>query len=535
MKKIFCLLLTCLLLTAALSVAVSAGAIPGFTPVDILKTSQAPVIDGKYDPNEGWGTPIRSLSGYEECLKYCYDAGDFSDPADYTAWIADPAHIPSALDVYVRWDDTRFYYCAVEKLATRTTGDWYSTDLWMADSIICSCTLEDDNDDMRSRWNWSILDDGTQEFTIYDGDPFVVDLENIAETCRASRDEETQTTVYEMSAPWENLLDPADFTPKLGGIFRFRDLLIPVTSDTTVGDPVDLVPASTEGKYYWKMTLVDEEGNGAPVVMTPEGYPSSGFTPKEGSAILTGQVIGLELGWDGTAACGCTAAFDGDPKTFFDPLGTGDGWAGIDAGGEYTLTSILIHPRTDWLDRFSGGTIEGSMDPEFENAVEIWSSVEAAPALEWQIIDQSDFDEVGSFRYYRYINYTNHGDVGDVELYGYPSDGEYEAQEAARQEAAKKAEEEAAAKKAEAEAAKAAEEAAKAAEEAAKAAEEAAKAAEEAAAQAAEEVVEAAEGAADSAAEAVEEAKKGCGSFVGGGLVVLVTVLGSAWMARRRD
>ena len=50
----------------------------------------------------------------------------------------------------------------------------------------------------------------------------------------------------------------------------------------------------------------------------------------------------------------------------------------------------------------------------------------------------------------------------------------------------------------------------------------------------------AAEDAAENAAEAVSEAasdaakKAGCGSFIGGGLIVLVTVLGSAWIAKRK-
>ena len=34
--------------------------------------------------------------------------------------------------------------------------------------------------------------------------------------------------------------------------------------------------------------------------------------------------------------------------------------------------------------------------------------------------------------------------------------------------------------------------------------------------------------------EAPAAKKSGCGSFVGGGLIVLVTILGSAWAAKRR-
>ena len=56
--------------------------------------------------------------------------------------------------------------------------------------------------------------------------------------------------------------------------------------------------------------------------------------------------------------------------------------------------------------------------------------------------------------------------------------------------------------------------------------------------EAVENVAEAAGNAAENAAEAVssavDNAKSGCGSFIGGGLVVLVSVLGSAWIAKRR-
>ena len=155
----------------------------------------------------------------------------------------------------------------------------------------------------------------------------------------------------------------------------------------------------------------------------PEGYPSSGCEVPEGSVIINGERIGLEEGWGGNAAAGRDAAFDGDINTFFDPLGTGDGWAGIDAGEEYTLTKIMIHPRDGQLPRFNGAEIDGSNDPEFNDYTPIWISIEEADEFKWYEIDAADFDDTGSFRYYRYFNMTNHGDVADVELYGYPTAG----------------------------------------------------------------------------------------------------------------
>ena len=51
---------------------------------------------------------------------------------------------------------------------------------------------------------------------------------------------------------------------------------------------------------------------------------------------------------------------------------------------------------------------------------------------------------------------------------------------------------------------------------------------------AAEAVSNAAENAAEAVSNAADTAKSGCGSFIGGGLIVLVSVLGSAWIAKRK-
>lgn len=250
MKKLIGAILACLLLTAACAVTVSAGDIAGLTPVEIAMANTAPTIDGRFDPDEGWGDPIRSVSGYDECVKYCYDAGDLSAD-DYAKWIKDPAHVPSSVDVYVRWDDTYLYYCCVEELATRNVS-WKESDCWRSDGIIVSCTLDTKSDDDRTRWNMNLLDGGVQNIWTWE-DPYNLGCDNI-EFC-VGRDESSKTTVYEFAARWSRLL--SKFTPAIGSEFSFRDMLIPSTADDKVGDPVDFVIASTNGKYYWRMTLAD--------------------------------------------------------------------------------------------------------------------------------------------------------------------------------------------------------------------------------------------------------------------------------------
>ena len=151
-------------------------------------------------------------------------------------------------------------------------------------------------------------------------------------------------------------------------------------------------------------------------------YPSSGVSVPDGSVIINGTVIGNETGWGGNAATGAAAAFDGDINTFFDPLGTGDGFCGMDAGKPYVLTKVAIHPRDAQLARFYGATIQGSNDGE--EWTDIWMSLDEATEWTWHEVEADEFDESGvAYRYYRYYNMLSHGDVAEVEFYGYPEDG----------------------------------------------------------------------------------------------------------------
>ena len=151
-------------------------------------------------------------------------------------------------------------------------------------------------------------------------------------------------------------------------------------------------------------------------------YPSSGVSVPDGSVIINGTVIGNETGWGGNAATGAAAAFDGDINTFFDPLGTGDGFCGMDAGKPYILTKVAIHPRDAQLARFYGATIQGSNDGE--EWTDIWMSLDEATEWTWHEVEADEFDESGvAYRYYRYYNMLSHGDVAEVEFYGYPEDG----------------------------------------------------------------------------------------------------------------
>ena len=250
----------------------------------------------------------------------------------------------------------------------------------------------------------------------------------------------------------------------------------------------------------------DADGYGVPGVRFEVRFTPDSSTEPE--AILT-------TGWDGTAASGAASAFDGNPATFFDPLGVGDGYCGMQFDEPYILEKVAILSRSGWLDRFAGACIEGSNNGEDWET--IWESDEAAASeTEYTVVTEGDFENNYGYTMFRYYNYLNHGDVAEVEFYGKPGKVDPPAKE----------EEPAPEPEPEPETPTTVEEVV---ENAAENVTEAAENVAEAAGDAVENAAEAVTGAVDNAAK-----KSGCGSFIGGGLIVLVTVLGSAWIAKRK-
>ncbi len=230
-------------------------------------------------------------------------------------------------------------------------------------------------------------------------------------------------------------------------------------------------------------------------------YPASG----ESGNIMIGTVIGNETGWDGTEGSGAASAFDGKANTFFDPLGQGDGYCGMQMSETYILEKVAIlsrHVDTDYNSRFKGAQIQGSNDGE--NWTSLWQSDTTGTAPEYYIV--TEFENNTGYTMFRYFNDADHGDVAEVEFYGQPGKVEAPAAEEPKTE----------------EPAPAAEEPTPAAEEPTPAAEEPTPAAE----------TPTETPAADN--KPAETAKSGCGSMIGGGFIVLVTLLGSAWIAKRK-
>jgi len=167
-----------------------------------------------------------------------------------------------------------------------------------------------------------------------------------------------------------------------------------------------------------------------------DNYPTSLaeglIAPTEG-AIMMGTIIGCETGWGANEASGRYAAFDGNPATFYDPSGANNPnyFVGMSMSEPYILTEIRIHPRAGWAARFLGAAIWGFDEDEFDpsTATLIWESMDAADAVEWQVIPASEFTPGANtgFRNFAYFNEFAHGDIAMLELWGHPAAGPAEA------------------------------------------------------------------------------------------------------------
>ena len=173
------------------------------------------------------------------------------------------------------------------------------------------------------------------------------------------------------------------------------------------------------GYQYYRYWNAKNHGDVAEVEFY--GYAANGGY--SGPVLLSGEIIGEATGWDGSEGMGAASAFDSDRYSYYDPTAQGAEYAfcGIDAGREYILTSARILPRENWLDRFDGGSIQGSND--MEDWTTLFESRYAPSSWDWQEI--SEFDDNTGYRYFRYWNGKNHGDVAEIRLYGVPADGDY--------------------------------------------------------------------------------------------------------------
>ena len=229
------------------ALALSAGAADLFlTDVTASKAEKPPVIDGVFDPEEGWGDPVVHR-----------DSADLKDFAEtdpgFEKLLDDPAMMITNLDVYMKWDDTSFYYCA-----RVTDPEHFNPEkdaaVWRGDSLIFHVASVP-NDDSRARILFGLDNDGnTRVFqeSAEDGTRNVAGIKD----WKAARDADTKVTTYEAVFKWAEIIPSRKLGA--GGSFCLRDLFL--LANEAQPEPVAaVVPEGyTDGtRNYYRITLSD--------------------------------------------------------------------------------------------------------------------------------------------------------------------------------------------------------------------------------------------------------------------------------------
>ena len=197
MKKLTAAVLTALL---AAGLAVSASALPARTAeLSIPRVGEkTPVIDGKFDVDEGWGQPLVWIDSFS------YE--------NYVTRQDDPSHTTDDIKGYYRWDDQHMYFCCVVEDSDHANPTQPGSNPWAGDSIRFDIQTDLACEDLNltSKYWFALCDDGEVYFFHEKTEPGV-DVMVTAEmggdiVCTeyvVARDEARGVTVYEASVLWE--------------------------------------------------------------------------------------------------------------------------------------------------------------------------------------------------------------------------------------------------------------------------------------------------------------------------------------------
>ena len=244
------ILASALALVLATGMAVSAAAEIPSSPITSHKVSKIPVIDGKYDENEGWGEPVTVI-----------DSAKMNDYTSDAAYYGDKTLQPESVKAYLRWDADHLYFCAVvvdpihyndnapEDYGSAWAGDGFQFDIK---------SLADEDTANRNRTFYGLTNEGKYCINVD-----MVEAGSMAEiaggkglwTANAiTRDEATKTTVYETA--WDLATALPDGSVLEGDELLVRPILL-CTKDAATEDIVDINFAGIDaGSYlYWKVSL----------------------------------------------------------------------------------------------------------------------------------------------------------------------------------------------------------------------------------------------------------------------------------------
>jgi len=136
-------------------------------------------------------------------------------------------------------------------------------------------------------------------------------------------------------------------------------------------------------------------------------------------SLLKGTVIGTSGSYqnDGNTI---VKAFDGSLSTYFDGPTASGNWAGMNLGGQNTITQIRYSPRPNWGSRMVGGIFQGSNDPNFATGVTNLATITSTPTV--GVYSVVGISNTNTFQYVRYLSPANSwGDVAEIQFYGIPA------------------------------------------------------------------------------------------------------------------
>ncbi|MEA4982524.1 MAG: hypothetical protein VB066_07385, partial [Paludibacter sp.] len=91
-----------------------------------------------------------------------------------------------------------------------------------------------------------------------------------------------------------------------------------------------------------------------------------------------------------------------------------NGWVGLDLNAQYSITKVRIYPMPDRVQQLVGSKIQGADNPDFNNAVTLFTVTEVPTAGQYVTYDISTRQ---SFRYVRCVNADHRCSVAELEFY----------------------------------------------------------------------------------------------------------------------
>ncbi len=316
MKKL-AVLFVAALLTALLATSIYAY----YTPVTAVKIDTPPTLDGVISEGE-WGEPIYSAKTLEEILKVSDNSFLYSDWPEYIDtfkdMLKDPSLMPSALDVYMNWDEDFFYLALQMKVETRAAASYTqigNEDCVYFNSMVDPYVWEQNSFHDYYTVNFTVHDDGDfiytfQPFSGYDVNPTTTDGD-----WAGVRDENAKTTTYEFKFYWDELVETyVDTSVKVGDMFGVNLCICPKNFDGDPNGVACVVPAGvgTNGEQYnYAITLGEagaapaapaeteapaESETEAPLIVgDPLKNPPSAWALEEVNAAIAAGLVPAEL------------------------------------------------------------------------------------------------------------------------------------------------------------------------------------------------------------------------------------------------